>query len=187
MKASRKTISGLNAGSMADIAFLLLIFFLVTTTFPEDQGIEGVMPKSCPEGVDCTAELHEKNIFTIKLNRNNELMANNELISINELRASIKAFVDNNGDESCEYCHGEKNLTLSDNPKKAVIAIHTDRESTYDNYIEIQDELVGAYYELRQELSQMKFNKKVDQLTEEEVLQLQESYPFRITEADLNQ
>lgn len=187
MKESRKTISGVNAGSMADIAFLLLIFFLVTTTFPEDQGIESVMPRPCPEGVDCTAELHEKNIFTIKLNRNNELMANNELIDIDELRENIKAFVDNNGDTTCEYCHGEKDISLSDNPKKAVIAIHTDREAKYDNYIEVQNELVGAYYELRQELCKMKFNKNVDELTEEEVLVLQESYPFRITEADLNQ
>ncbi|WP_298421275.1 biopolymer transporter ExbD [uncultured Kordia sp.] len=186
MKESRKTISGVNAGSMADIAFLLLIFFLVTTTFPEDQGIESLMPRPCPEEEDCTAELHEKNIYTIKLNRNNELMANNELINVDELREDIKAFVDNNGDETCTYCHGEKDLKLSDNPKKAVIAIHTDREAMYDNYIEIQNELVGAYYELREELCKMKFNKNVDQLTEEEILILQESYPFRITEADLN-
>ncbi|WP_046758893.1 ExbD/TolR family protein [Kordia jejudonensis] len=186
MKESRKTISGVNAGSMADIAFLLLIFFLVTTTFPEDQGIESVMPKPCPKGVDCTAELHEKNIFTIKLNRNNELMANNELITVDALRENIKAFVDNNDDESCTYCHGEKDVKLSDNPQKAVIAIQTDRQASYDNYIEVQNALVGAYYELRQELSRLKFNKNVDQLTEEEILELQESYPFRITEADLN-
>lgn len=186
MKESRKTISGINAGSMADIAFLLLIFFLVTTTFPEDvQGIEGVLPKPCPKGVDCNTELNERNIFSIRLNKNNELMANNELITVDELRASIKAFVDNNGDQSCTYCHGAKDATSSDNPKMAVITIHTDREASYDNYIEVQNELVGAYYDLRKALSMVKFQKDVAYLTEEEVLELQEAYPFRITEADL--
>lgn len=185
MKESRKTISGVNAGSMADIAFLLLIFFLVTTTFPEDQGIENYMPKPCPKGIDCNTELNERNIFSIKLNKNNELMANNELITVDKLRASIKAFVDNNGDKTCEYCHGTKDKTLSDNPKMAVITLHTAREASYDNYIEVQNELVGAYYDLRKSLSKMKFHKDVAYLTEDEVRALQEAYPFRITEADL--
>jgi biopolymer transport protein ExbD len=187
MKMSRKTISGVNAGSMADIAFLLLIFFLVTTTFPEDQGIKSALPRPCPEGVDCSSELKQKNVFIIRLNRNNELMANNEMIVIDELRDSVKAFIDNNGDQSCEYCNGMKDETQSDNPLKAVITIHTDREATYDDYIGVQNELVGAYYELRKELCKTMFNKQIDQLTDEELIILKESYPFRISEAALNQ
>ncbi|WP_420573453.1 ExbD/TolR family protein [Kordia sp.] len=186
MSMSRRTISGINAGSMADIAFLLLIFFLVTTTFEEDEGIAGAIPKPCPEGVDCSADVKEKNIFTIRLNRNNELMANNDEISLDELRESIKDFLDNNGDQSCEYCNGAQKENSSDNPKTAVISIQTDREASYDHYIGIQNELVGAYYELRSELCKMKFNKAVEDLTEEELKTLQESYPFRITEAALN-
>ncbi|MEM6685674.1 MAG: biopolymer transporter ExbD, partial [Bacteroidota bacterium] len=69
MSMSRNTNSGINAGSMADIAFLLLIFFLVTTTFTEDEGISGVIPKPCPEGVDCNSEFKRKNVFTIQLNQ----------------------------------------------------------------------------------------------------------------------
>ncbi|EDP95884.1 hypothetical protein KAOT1_05752 [Kordia algicida OT-1] len=183
---SRRTISGINAGSMADIAFLLLIFFLVTTTFEEDEGIKGVIPKPCPEGVDCSSEIPEKNIFTIRLNRNNELMANNEEISIDELRNDVKAFIDNNGDQSCDYCHGLKKTNLSDSPLKAVISIHTDREASYDRYIGIQNELAGAYYELRRDLCKAKFGKAIEDLTEEELKILQDSYPFRITEAELN-
>ncbi|WP_235982830.1 ExbD/TolR family protein [Kordia aestuariivivens] len=185
MKMSRNTISGVNAGSMADIAFLLLIFFLVTTTFEEDEGIKSVIPKPCPVGVDCSSDVAKKNIFTIQLNRNNELMANNETITIEELRENVKAFIDNNGDESCDYCNGVKKETLSDNPQKAIISIHTDREASYDRYIGVQNELTGAYYELREELSKTKFNKSVDNLTEEELKILQDSYPFRISEADV--
>ena len=187
MKMSRKTISGVNAGSMADIAFLLLIFFLVTTTFTEDEGIRGTMPSPCPEGVDCSSDVAQKNIFSIQLNRNNELMANNETISVDKLRESVKAFIDNNGDQSCDYCNGVKKVSMSDNPQKAIISIQTDREASYDRYIGVQNELVGAYYELREELSKIKFNKTVEELTEEELKILQESYPFRISEAELNQ
>jgi len=186
MKMSRNTTSGINAGSMADIAFLLLIFFLVTTTFEEDEGIKSVIPKPCPAGVDCSSDVAQKNIFTIQLNKNNELMANKETISIEELRESVKAFIDNNGDESCEYCQGVKKVSLSDNPQKAIISIQTDREASYDRYIGIQNELAGAYYELREELSRTKFNKSVENLTEEELKILQDSYPFRISEAELH-
>ena len=186
MNVSRRTISGINAGSMADIAFLLLIFFLVTTTFEEDEGIKGVIPKPCPEGIDCSSEIPEKNIFTIRLNRNNELMANNEEISISELREDVKAFIDNNGDASRDYCHGLKKMNSSDSPKKAVISIHTDREASYDRYIGIQNELASAYNELRRDLSKTKFGKAIEDLTEEELKILQESYPFRITEAELD-
>ncbi|MGH1386369.1 ExbD/TolR family protein [Kordia sp.] len=186
MKMSRNTNSGVNAGSMADIAFLLLIFFLVTTTFEEDQGIRSVIPKPCPEGVDCNAEIPKKNVFTIKLNRNDQLMANNEIISLDELRENVKVFLDNNGDQSCDYCQGDKKEDSSESPKKAIIAIETDREATYDAYINVQNELMGAYYELRKELSKTKFNKEVEDLTAEELKILKESYPFRITEAELN-
>ena len=185
MKMSRNTNSGINAGSMADIAFLLLIFFLVTTTFAEDEGIKSVIPKPCPEGVDCNAEIRERNIFTIQLNQHDELLANHELISLEELRENIKAFVDNNGDSSCEYCQGEKLEKSSENPQKAVISIKTDRGTSYNTYISVQNELMGAYYELRKELSKNKFNKAVEDLTEEELTMLQESYPFRITEAKM--
>ncbi|MEM6722014.1 MAG: biopolymer transporter ExbD [Bacteroidota bacterium] len=182
MSMSRNTNSCVNAGSMADIAFLLLIFFLVTTTFAEDEGIRSVIPKPCPENVDCNSEFKRKNVYTIQLNQNNDLLANNELIPVEALRESIKAFVDNNGDASCEYCNGARKPDLSENPKRAMISIKTDRMTSYETYINIQNELMGAYYELRKELSKTKFNKNVEDLTEEELKILQDSYPFRITE-----
>ncbi|AXG71265.1 biopolymer transport protein ExbD/TolR [Kordia sp. SMS9] len=187
MKMSRNTNSGVNAGSMADIAFLLLIFFLVTTTFAKDEGIRGVIPKPCPEGVDCNSEVKKKNVFTIQLNQHDELLANYELISLAELRNTVKAFVDNNGDASCEYCKGEKAANLSENPKKAIISIKTDRQTSYKTYVSVQNELMGAYYELRSDLSNTKFNKAVEDLTEQELKVLQDSYPFRITEAAVKQ
>ncbi|MCH2196464.1 biopolymer transporter ExbD [Kordia sp.] len=185
MKMSRNTNSGINAGSMADIAFLLLIFFLVTTTFEEDEGISSVIPKLCPEGTDCNSEVKTKNVFKIKLNKNDQLMANNEIISLNELREEVKAFVDNNGDQSCNYCNGAKKENLSEHPTKAVIAIETDREASYDSYIGVQNELMGAYTELRTILSKTKFKKEVEDLTKEELKLLKEAYPFLITDSEL--
>jgi biopolymer transport protein ExbD len=185
MKMSRMTTSGVNAGSMADIAFLLLIFFLVTTTFPDDEGIESVLPKPCPEGVDCSDSFRQNNIFTILLNRNNTLMVNEELLAVNELREKVKTFVDNNGDASCDYCNGDQKVDASDNPKKVIISIKTDRETSYNQYIGMQNELVGAYYELREELSKTRFNKSVEYLTDTELKELKDLYPIRITETDV--
>jgi len=117
-----------NAGSMADIAFLLLIFFLVTAVIPNDHGINRKLPKLCPPGQKCQADIHERNILRISLNANQEIMLDQDVVSVENIKDLTKLFIDNNGDNSCDYCNGSGLANASDNPKKAVIALQVDKK-----------------------------------------------------------
>ena len=136
-----------NAGSMADIAFLLLIFFLVTTTIETDAGLDRMLPPMEPPEDDVV--IKQKNIFQVNINKNGQLLADDELLDLKALRAKAIEFLDNNGDGTCTYCKGKKNPESSDNPAKAIISLKNDRETKYSTYITVQNELVGAYNDLR--------------------------------------
>ena len=154
-----------NAGSMADIAFLLLIFFLVTTTIETDAGLDRMLPPIEPPDTDVV--IKQKNIFQVTINKNGQLLADEELIDLKELKAKAIAFLDNNGDGSCTYCKGKKNGESSDNPDKAIISLKNDRETKYSTYITVQNELVGAYNELRNREAQRLFKKDFTDLEAE--------------------
>ena len=184
MANSRRHLSEINAGSMADIAFLLLIFFLVVSTINEDVGIKGKLPKLCETG-DCSIDINPRNLFTIKLGNNNELMINDELQPISSLKQKIMDFVDNNGDKRCDFCSGNQLNDSSDNPKVAIISILSSREANYNSYIKVQNELIAAYFELRKEYVRKTFRKPMSKLNSDELKQVKEAYPFRVSEADL--
>ena len=95
-----------NAGSMADIAFLLLIFFLVTTTIETDAGLDRMLPPMEPPDTDVV--IKQKNIFTVNINKNGQLLAEEELTNLKDLRRKAMAFLDNGGDGTCNYCKGRK-------------------------------------------------------------------------------
>ena len=151
-----------NAGSMADIAFLLLIFFLVTTTIETDSGINRKLPpiEDNPE----TPEIKMKNIFTVMVNKNDQLLVEDQLMELSELREAAIAFLDNGGDGSCVHCKGAKDITSSDNPEKAIISLQNDSETSYKSYISVQNELVAAYYFLRDRESMTKYGKTYREL-----------------------
>ena len=139
-----------NAGSMADIAFLLLIFFLVTTTIETDSGINRKLPPM-EDQIDPPI-IREKNIFTVVVNKNNQLLVEESLIDIKDLRGLAVEFLDNgggSGEEACNYCQGNRDSRSSDNPDKAIISLKNDRETEYKVYIAVQNELVAAYNQLR--------------------------------------
>ena len=139
-----------NAGSMADIAFLLLIFFLVTTTIETDSGLNRKLPPI--EEIEDPPIIKEKNIFTVVVNKNNQLLVEEELVDISDLRALATEFLDNGGGEgedACEFCQGARDPKSSDNPEKAIISLKNDRETSYKVYIAVQNELVAAYNVLR--------------------------------------
>lgn len=173
-----------NAGSMADIAFLLLIFFLVTTTIPNDQGIVRKLPRKCLEP-PCIDQTHERNILRIALNKNGDLMVNNSPSHFKDLKDMLIEFIDNNGDQSCDYCHGNGFIDASDNPRKAVISLSSDRESSYKDFIAIQVELTAAYYELRETFIKNTFGKELALLSQKELQQARDAYPLLISEASL--
>ncbi|EDM43010.1 hypothetical protein SCB49_12334 [unidentified eubacterium SCB49] len=174
-----------NAGSMADIAFLLLIFFLVSTTIPKDSGIARILPKPCPPDMPCNIEMNERNILQIAVNETGELFVNKELLALENLQDLIVSFIDNNGDKSCSYCLGEQDLKASDNPNVAAISIDVKATAPYKHFITIQDEITKSYEVLRIRYAKNTFNKTPDELSESEMKQVRDAYPFRISEATI--
>ncbi len=154
---AKRAAPEVNAGSMADIAFLLLIFFLVTTTIETDSGINRKLPPM--EESDEDVIIKQKNIFTVLLNGKDQLLVEDEIMELKDLRKAASEFLDNGGDRSCDYCTGKKDPKSSDNPDKAIISLKNERETSYKTYIAVQNELVAAYNELRDARSQSLYGK----------------------------
>ena len=192
-----------NAGSMADIAFLLLIFFLVTTTIDTDAGLDRMLPPIEPPETDVI--IRQKNIFQVNINRDGQLMVDEELINIRDLRAKTIAFLDNVGAASgspdyCDYCKGERDPASSDSPSKAIVSLKNDRETKYATYITVQNELVGAYNELRNREAQRLYNRDFTDMEAEylnpetpdniredlkdKVKRIQDLFPLKLSEAE---
>jgi len=149
---AKRSAPEVNAGSMADIAFLLLIFFLVTTTMEKDSGISRKLPPIEESEEDVI--IRQRNIFTVLINGKDQLLVEDELMELKDLRAAAVEFLDNgastNADgKSCDYCRGKKDTNSSDHPDKAIISLKNERETSYAQYISVQNELVGAYNDLR--------------------------------------
>lgn len=181
---SHRLSSEINAGSTADIAFLLLIFFLVTTTFPNDNGIIRKLPKPCVSE-DCNRTIPERNLLQISLNKENQLRVNQLIIPLDSLSETIKRFIDNNGKMGCTYCKGNQNTSSSDHPKKAIIVLRSDRESHYGSFMRIQNAITSAYSELRSRYAMEVFQKEISTLSEEELKMVRHAYPLLLSEAEL--
>src|SRR5690606_9001689 len=132
MRHSQHSAPQVNAGSMADIAFLLLIFFLVTTTIFADKGINRKLPANCPPGRDCSALIADQNIIKIHINDNQEIMIDEEVIVIEETQDILKKFVDNNGDSTCSYCNGAGLELFSEHTSNAVISLQSGDQTHYE-------------------------------------------------------
>jgi len=186
MARNKRAIPEINAGSMADIAFLLLIFFLVTTTMDADKGINRKLPPWDPNQEEQENIIKEKNIFTVLINSNNQLLVEDDYMEISELREACKAFLVNNGDGSCTYCqNGLRDPNSSDNPSKAVVSLQNDRGTSYDMYIKVQNELVAAYEDLRNEYSMKKFGRPYLELTDEGLMdEVKTAFEQKISEAE---
>ncbi len=150
-----------NAGSMADIAFLLLIFFLVTTTIEQDKGIARQLPPALTDATE--AHVKEKNLLQIIVNAENEILVEEKRVAIKDLKEVVIAFLDNGGiplgeEGHCDYCLGEHSLLSSDNPQKAVISLAPDRLTDYNTYIQVQTQLTAAYEDLRKSAYKRLYN-----------------------------
>lgn len=156
---ARRAAPEVNAGSMADIAFLLLIFFLVTTTIETDTGISRKLPEWQPEEQEPPV-IKERNIFQVLVNSNNELLVEDEEMEIEDLRQAAVEFLDNGGgtgDEACDFCQGAGDPASSVNPTKAIISLVNNRGTEYGTYMSVQNELVAAYNQLRDREAQRLF------------------------------
>lgn len=172
---ARRENPEINAGSMADIAFLLLIFFLVTTTMNVDSGVSKKLSEKPPPDY-VPPVIKEKNIFEVNLNFRNELQVEGERMELKDLKDAAIAFIDNGGGEGkvengvatgpCDYCKGERSDSSSDHPNKAIISVQSDRGTEYGTYLKVQNELLRAYTELRNRLSQERYGMSFDKLEE---------------------
>jgi len=175
MSKKKRASAEINAGSMADIAFLLLIFFLVTTTIDTDKGIAIKLPPMPEEDQPQEdLKLKERNVLKILVNSNNQLLADGELITIKELKRKTKDFIDNPANDP----------TLAETPQKAVISLKNDRGTSYNTYIQVHNELKAAYNELRNTMAMSKFGKPYDKLNKEQTTEVQDYYRQVISEAE---
>lgn len=199
---SRKESPEINAGSMADIAFLLLIFFLVTTTMNVDAGISRKIPQKQekPTNID----VNERNILEVNLNKKNELFVNGQNIQLKELKQIAIDFIDNGGGldinkTPCDWCEGKKEKSSSDHPTKAIISIKTDRTTTYETYIATLDILNSSYTHLRNKLSikmyhqnyeslldDFKISNNSDKRLQEKIKLIRDKYPLLLSDAEIN-
>ncbi len=168
---AKRSAPEVNAGSMADIAFLLLIFFLVTTTIETDTGLNRKLPPIDDEQVEPPI-IKEKNIFPVLINGKNQLLVDDELMELTNLRQAAIKFLDNGGgtDENgnkCDYCQGAKDPSSSDHPNKAIISLKNERETTYSTYISVQNELVAAYNFLRNRRAEALYGKSLAEMETE--------------------
>jgi len=187
---AKRATPDINASSMADIAFLLLIFFLVTTTMDVDTGIQRQLPP-IPENKDqkTDAEVNKRNAYMVQVNSRGRVYVNGEWVDdLADLRESAKEFI--NCDRADDPMLPEMEEITVEGIKgpvktsKGIISLQNDRGTTYGRYIEVQNELVAAYNEIRNEAARKYFNKPYDELNEEQQEAIRKIYPQRISEAE---
>lgn len=163
----------INAGSMADIAFLLLIFFLVTTTIADDQGLLVKLPPWSNEPVE-DVQLNKRNVFGVLVNANNQLLVRKEPASVRDLRRRAIEFITNPN-------HRED---LAVNPKKAVISLKNDRGTNYNTYLTVYNELLAAYNEIWNNEAMKRYGKPYQKLPSHLRKAIRKDYPMIISEAE---
>ncbi len=175
MARKQRAVPEINAGSMADIAFLLLIFFLVTTSIDSDKGIAIKLPPKLPPAQD-PPTIKKRNIWEVLINKNDQLLVEGEWMNIDQLCDATKKFIAN----------PSKSEALSQNPDKAVVSLKNDKGTTYGAYISVQNELKRAYNELRDEYCQSKFGRKFDDFPKGSKQQQEalKAFPQKISEAE---
>ena len=181
-KKTRRPTDEVNASSMADIAFLLLIFFLVTTTIVNEKGVRVAVPKPEDKSAEKLDEpIASRNIFKVTVNSNNELLVAGKIMEVGRLRAEAKEFLDNRG----------KNPELSDSPEDAIIFFKADRGTNFKTYLSAWDELQAAYNELRANYLGLELDEylKLDPTDPEDKMMIKDAegqYPPSLSEAEPN-
>jgi biopolymer transport protein ExbD len=183
-----KKIPEIPSASLADIAFMLLIFFLVTTTMDVDSGLERRLPEWSEEEPEDQPEIKERNVFVVLVNRNNDLLVGGVNTDINDLRERAKEFMANPYDEETLPEKEPKVIPYFDEVMvtKGVISLRNDNDTKYGTYIAVQNELVAAINELRDELAKQKFGKPYDDLDMDRQDAIRKVIPSKISEAERN-
>ena len=173
----KRKLQEINASSMADIAFLLLIFFLVTTEINIDEGITVSLPPWSTEPPP-PVEANDRNTLVVMVNSRDQLLVEEELFEVRNLREYTKKFIDNHG----------RRAGMSDSPQKAIVSFRGDRGTSYDMYMTVYNELLGAYRELRDSESAKRYGMTYQEVYDDPDTAKRESikrvYPLRLSEAE---
>ncbi len=173
MATKNRIAPEINAGSMADIAFLLLIFFLVTTTISEDKGILIKLPPYMPDPPEAS-DVNKRNILSIMINSQNIVSLRNEDMDIKNIKARAKEFITN----------PEQNPEMAISPTKAILSLKNDRGTKYETYIYVYNELKAAYHELWEEAARMRYRKNFNEITIMEQKEIKANFPMLISESE---
>lgn len=188
MAKSNRKVPDINSSSTADIAFLLLIFFLITTSMDTDSGLARQLPPPPePDQEEVDIDIKERNILIVLLNAQNQLMVGGQLINISELKDKAKEFIQNPQNKGNLPEKSTINVQFFGNVEATtnhVISLMNDRGTSYQAYIDVQNELVRAYNELRDEIAQSQWHLNYEDLNKEQQSAVREIYPQRISEAE---
>ena len=184
---AKKKVPEINGSSMADIAFIALIFFLMVTTMDKEEGISRLLPPIPPEDQKVeNQEVNRRNIIQVKINSNDRLLAGSQPMDVSQLKDKIKEFMTNPYDDpnlpekEIQDIPGLGPVPVS----KGVISLQNDRGTTYQAYITVQNELIKAVNELRDEFSMRTYGKKYNKLDETRQEIVRKAVPQRISEAE---
>ena len=195
MATDKRKVQEINAGSMADIAFLLLIFFLVATTMNTDTGLVRMLPPMPPEDQKQEdIKVKERNLFLVLISGSGNIMAGNpgkqEIIDLRQLKEKAKEFILNPMDSEDLPEKTDKEIELADGSKwvypesQGVISLQTTRDTNYQSYIMVQNELTRAFNEVRDDIAMRKFGAKFSELPEEQRNAVSKAVPQKISEAE---
>ena len=184
---AKRQIQEINAGSMADIAFLLLIFFLVATTMNVDTGISRVLPPMPDENQkDEAIDVKKRNILLVYVSKFDDVMVGGQRMDLSQIKDKAKEFITNptNSPDLPE----RKVVDIENFGKfpvsQGVVSLQNDRGTSYDMYIRVQNELTRAFNEVRNELSMQKYGKKYEDLDDDARKAIQTAIPLKISEAE---
>lgn len=182
-----RNVPEIPTASMADIAFMLLIFFLVATTMDVDTGLSRILPPMPEEKPkDTPPEIRERNIYIVLIDRLDRLMVEGQVMDIKDLKIKTKEFIANPQDLPTlpEKEDMEIDFLGVIPVSKQIISLQNDRGTSYGMYIKVQNELAAAYTELRNEYALQQFGIKFDALDEDRQEAVRRVYPMRISEAE---
>ncbi len=177
----------INSSSTADMAFILLCFFLMTTTMDQDKGLQRRLPPMPdPNQQAQDQKVNRRNIIVVKINSADRLLAGNEPMAVSQLKEKIKEFLVNPNNDPNLPEREEKEIEGfgTYNVSKGVISLQNDRGTSYQAYMAVQNELVKAVNELRDEFAMANFAKVYIKCNEDEQKIVREAIPQNISEAE---
>ena len=189
MARKKRKVPAMNATSSADIAFMLLIFFLITSSMDTDKGLARRLPPPVPKDQKKNeqVDVNKRNLVVVLINSSNQILFNGEPTDIKQLKDKVKEFIDNPYNDANKPEKVEEDVEFFGKvmtAKKHVISLQNDRGTEYQAYISVQNELAKAYNELRDVVSRKKFGKAFADLDEEQQKAVQQIYPQKISEAE---